>query len=235
MNGKSAENAEPKACPSTGFNEPVTDPQQQALFDTATPCLELAEGFFLLRAFTDTAPLLDQIALIASKAAFRHMQVGGGKRMSVAMTNCGPWGWTSSPSGYRYSPTDPLSDQPWPSLPGSFLVLARRAADTAGFGHFEPDACLVNRYAAGASLGVHQDRDEQDLAQPIVSVSIGADAVFQLGGLKRSEPLRSMPLHDGDVLVWGGPSRLRFHGVKALKPKAGGPDTRHNLTFRKAK
>jgi DNA oxidative demethylase len=208
---------------------------QTSLFDTQKTRVEVAEGFFLLPAFVDTAPLLFQIELISAQAAFRHMQVAGGKRMSVAMTNCGPWGWTSSSSGYRYSPIDPLTDRPWPAMPDSFMALAQSAAATAGFAPFEPDACLINRYASGASLGVHQDRDEQDLAQPIVSVSIGAAATFQVGGLKRSEPLRSLPLHDGDVLVWGGPSRLRFHGVKALKPMAGGVDTRHNLTFRKAK
>jgi len=197
--------------------------------------IELADGFFLLPAFADTAPLQRDIERIATQAAFRHMQVGGGKRMSVAMTNCGHWGWTSSTAGYRYSDTDPLTQQPWPAMPDSFRALAKSAALAAGFGDFEPDACLVNRYAAGASLGVHQDRDEEDFSQPIVSVSIGASAVFQVGGLKRSEPLRAVPLHDGDVLVWGGPSRLRFHGVKALKPVAGGPDIRHNLTFRKAK
>lgn len=207
-----------------------------SLFEPQTPCTELVEGFFLLPSFIDnTAPLLAQIDLIATQAVFRHMQVGGGKRMSVAMTNCGPWGWTSSSLGYQYTPTDSLTDRPWPAMPDSFMALAHAAAAAAGFENFEPDACLINRYACGASLGIHQDRDEQDLGQPIVSVSIGAAATFQLGGLKRSEPLRSLPLHDGDVLVWGGPSRLRFHGVKALKPTAGGPDTRHNLTFRKAK
>lgn len=197
--------------------------------------IELADGFFLLPAFVDTAPLLAQIELIAQQAAFRHMQVGGGKRMSVAMTNCGLWGWTSSTTGYRYSDTDPLTQQPWPAMPDSFRALAQSAALAAGLGPAEPDACLVNRYAAGASLGIHQDRDELDFSHPIVSVSIGASAAFQIGGLKRSEPVRSVPLCDGDVLVWGGPSRLRFHGVKALKPAAGGPDTRYNLTFRKAK
>jgi len=206
-----------------------------SLFEPQASCIELAEGFFVLPAFVDTAPLLARIDLIAAQAAFRHMPVPGGKRMSVAMTNCGPWGWTSSSSGYQYSRTDPLTDRPWPAMPDSFMALAQKAAATAGFENFEPDACLVNRYASGAALGVHQDRDEQDLGQPIVSVSIGAAATFQVGGLKRSEPLRTLPLHDGDVLVWGGPSRLRFHGVKALKPTAGGPDARHNLTFRKAK
>ncbi|MBA4109386.1 MAG: DNA oxidative demethylase AlkB [Leptothrix sp. (in: Bacteria)] len=207
-----------------------------SLFEPQSSCTELVEGFFLLPAFIDkTAPLLAQIELVAAQAAFRHMQVGGGKRMSVAMTNCGPWGWTSSSAGYQYSRTDPLTQRPWPAMPDSFMSLAQQAAAAAGFDHFEPDACLINRYGSGAALGVHQDRDEQDMDQPIVSVSIGATASFQLGGLKRSEPLRTLPLHDGDVLVWGGPSRLRFHGVKALKPTAGGPDIRHNLTFRKAK
>ncbi|CAH0352553.1 DNA oxidative demethylase AlkB [Aquabacterium sp. CECT 9606] len=207
-----------------------------SLFEPQSPCIQLVEGFFLLTAFIDdTAPLLAQIELVAAQAAFRHMQVGGGKRMSVAMTNCGPWGWTSSSAGYQYSPTDPLTQRPWPAMPDSFMALAQKAATAAGFDHFEPDACLINRYGSGAALGAHQDRDEQDMDQPIVSVSIGATANFQLGGLKRSEPLRTLPLHDGDVLVWGGPSRLRFHGVKALKPTSGGPDIRHNLTFRKAK
>ncbi|MGH6646501.1 DNA oxidative demethylase AlkB [Aquabacterium sp.] len=213
----------------------MTEEAQQDLFGAdEPPRIELAEGFFLLKAFVDTAPLLAQVQQVAAAAAFRHMQVGGGKQMSVAMTNCGPWGWTSSTAGYRYSATDPQTGRPWPAMPARFMDLAQKAASAAGFPGFEPDACLINRYAKGASLGLHQDRDERDLGQPIVSVSIGAEAVFQLGGLKRSEPLRQLPLRDGDVLVWGGPSRLRFHGVKALKPLPGGPDTRHNLTFRKA-
>lgn len=215
---------------------PVSPATQHTLFGAEEARLELADGFVLLKAFIgDTSPLLGEIQQVAAQAPFRHMQVGGGKQMSVAMSNCGPWGWTSSTSGYRYSRTDPLSGQPWPELPDAFRQWARHAAEAAGFEGFEPDACLINRYTPGASLGVHQDRDEEDMGQPIVSVSIGADAIFQLGGLKRSEPLRSLPLHDGDVLVWGGPSRLRFHGVKALKPAPGGLDTRFNLTFRKAK
>ena len=208
---------------------------QPSLFEPDRKCIELADGFFMLPGFADTATLSEQIDLISRQAEFRHMKVGGGQPMSVAMSNCGPWGWTSSSSGYAYSATDPLTQRPWPAMPVSFLALAQSAAIAAGFAPFEPDACLINRYAVGASLGVHQDRDEQDLRQPIVSVSIGASATFQLGGIKRSEALRSLPLHDGDVLVWGGPSRLRFHGVKKLKPFAGEPQTRHNLTFRKAK
>ncbi|RZI82943.1 MAG: DNA oxidative demethylase AlkB [Rubrivivax sp.] len=209
---------------------------QTALFDTGIERLELGEGFFMLPAFVaDTGPLLAQIEHIAQQAPFRHMQVGGGKRMSVAMSNCGPWGWVSSSAGYRYSQLDPQTDQPWPDMPASFMALAKSAAALAGFNNFEPDACLINRYASGAALGVHQDRDEADFTQPIVSVSIGAAATFQLGGLKRADRLQSIALHDGDVLVWGGPARLRFHGVKALKPTGDGPALRHNLTFRKAK
>jgi alkylated DNA repair protein (DNA oxidative demethylase) len=208
--------------------------QQPPLFESDRPGVELCTGFVLLPAFVDTAPLLDEIARLARLAPFRHMPVSGGKRMSVAMTNCGPWGWVSSGAGYGYSQTDPDTRQPWPPMPVSFLSLAQAAASAAGFEHFTPDACLVNQYVSGASLGIHQDRDERDFTQPIVSVSIGASAVFQLGGLKRSEPLRRVPLNDGDVLVWGGPARLRFHGVKALKPTADEPPIRFNLTFRKA-
>jgi alkylated DNA repair protein (DNA oxidative demethylase) len=207
---------------------------QPSLFETNHQPVELDVGFFLLPGFADTTPVLADIAHIVRQAPFRHMQVSGGKRMSVAMSNCGPWGWVSSASGYGYSAVDPLSGLPWPDMPLSFQTLARTAAEAAGFQHFEPDACLINQYASGAALGVHQDRDEQDFTQPIVSVSIGASATFQLGGLKRSEPLRQIPLHDGDVLVWGGPARLRFHGVKALKPPSGEPPLRHNLTFRRA-
>ncbi len=208
---------------------------QPFLFEADQQRMELCEGFFLLPAFVDTAPLRRQIAQIEAQAPFRHMQVAGGKRMSVAMTNCGEVGWVSSGTGYAYSPVDPQTKQPWPAMPPSFKALARRAAATAGFDDFDPDACLINHYVSGAALGVHQDRDEKDFTQPIVSVSIGAGATFQVGGLKRSEPLRPVLLNDGDVLVWGGAARLRFHGVKALKPLAGGPLDRFNLTLRKAR
>jgi DNA oxidative demethylase len=201
----------------------------------ANPPIYLRPAFVLLKQFAATDELRAQIARIAEVAAFRHLVVRGGKTMSVAMTNCGAYGWTSSRAGYAYSATDPLSGRAWPVMPQSFVELARDAAATAGFADYAPDCCLINRYVVGASMGLHQDLDEHDLGQPIVSVSIGADATFIVGGLKRNDATRSVVLQDGDVLVWGGEDRLAFHGVRALKPTRG-PDTlRYNLTFRRAR
>ena len=157
-------------------------------------------------------------------------------RWSVAMTNCGRLGWVSSESGYRYAEQDPVSGLPWPPMPGAMLDLARGAAAAAGFDGFVPDACLVNRYEPGARLTMHQDKDECDYREPIVSVSLGVPAVFMFGGLKRKDrPLR-LALTHGDVVVWGGSSRLRYHGVAPLKaarhPFAG--PARINLTLRRA-
>lgn len=151
--------------------------------------------------------------------------------MAVAMSNCGSLGWTSSAQGYRYLPYDPDSQLPWPTMPDAFVMLAREAAAAVGWNHYAPEACLINRYAPGAGLGLHQDRDELDLSQPIVSVSIGASCKFILGGLQRHDPVRSVALHDGDVVVWGGRSRLAFHGVRPLPASAN--ELRYNLTFRK--
>ncbi len=164
------------------------------------------------------------------------MAVRGGRRMSVAMTNCGALGWVSDESGYRYSPVDPLSKTPWPEMPPEFRDLATRAAAEAGFPDFAPDACLINRYAPGAQMGLHQDRDESDFAAPIVSVSLGLPAVFLFGGMRRSERPRRIALESGDVVVFGGPARLAYHGIAKLAagahPLAGA--YRLNLTFRKA-
>jgi alkylated DNA repair protein (DNA oxidative demethylase) len=164
------------------------------------------------------------------------MVTPGGFEMSVAMTNCGRLGWASDRKGYRYAPLDPLTGQRWPEMPDIFLKLAASAAAAAGFDAFVPDACLINRYAPGAKLSLHQDKDERDFRQPIVSVSLGVPAVFLFGGLKRSDKTRQVPLAHGDVVVWGGPDRLRYHGVLALKhgdhPLLG--SHRINLTFRKA-
>jgi alkylated DNA repair protein (DNA oxidative demethylase) len=160
----------------------------------------------------------------------------GGFRMSVAMTICGPWGWVSDRTGYRYSAVDPDNGRDWPRLPRSFLRLATEAAAAAGFEAFRPDACLVNRYLPGSKLSLHQDRDEQDYDAPIVSVSLGLPATFLFGGSKRSDKIRRLPLTHGDVVVWGGPDRLRYHGVAPLKdgthPLLGAQ--RVNLTFRQA-
>lgn len=181
--------------------------------------------------------LAASVSSVAAATPFRHMTTPGGYAMSVAMTNCGAFGWVSDPTGYRYSPTDPETGTPWPAMPAAFAALARDAASSIGFADFAPDACLVNRYEPGARLTLHQDKDEHDFRQPIVSVSLGVPAVFLFGGLKRKDrPLR-VPLAHGDVVVWGGPARLRYHGVAKLDesqhPFAG--NARINLTLRRAR
>ncbi len=198
----------------------------------------LADGAMLLRGFAvDDAPaLLAGIGRISAAAPFRHLVTPGGFRMSVAMTNCGAVGWISDRRGYRYGPDDPETGQPWPGMPAIFRDLAERAAEIAGFPGFAPEACLINRYAPGARLTLHQDRDEGNLSHPIVSVSLGVPATFLFGGLDRRDRPRRLRLEHGDVAVWGGPSRLAFHGIDTLKPghhpMTG--DVRFNLTFRKA-
>ncbi len=198
----------------------------------------LEPGAALLRGFAvrEEAALAAAIATIAAAAPFRHMVTPGGFRMSAAMTNCGRAGWVSDRSGYRYDPRDPDSGAPWPAMPRAFSDLAARAAAAAGFAGFAPDACLVNRYEPGARLTLHQDRNEQDFSAPIVSVSLGLPATFLWGGRKRTERARRIPLASGDVVVWGGPARLVFHGVAEL-PEGEHPLTgraRLNLTLRKA-
>lgn len=210
---------------------------QQGLFDTTDADAQLrqhpAEGLVCLRRLADTAALRAEVAALCELSPFRHMATPNGGSMSVAMTNCGPLGWTSDARGYRYAGIDPLTSRPWPAMPASFRALARQAAALGGFEGFEPDACLVNRYAPGASLGLHRDSDERDFAHPIVSVSIGASARFLWGGLRRRDPVSRLELHDGDVLVWGGPARLAYHGVAALRT-ASADAQRLNLTFRRA-
>lgn len=198
----------------------------------------LAPGAVVLRGFArhGELPLLADLADVVTAAPFRHMITPGGFRMSVAMTSCGALGWVTDRTGYRYEAEDPESGRAWPRMPGSFLRLAMAAATRAGFEGFVPDACLVNRYEPGAKLSLHQDKDERDFGAPIVSVSLGIPAVFLFGGFMRTEkPVRVLLTH-GDVAVWGGPARLRYHGVLPLgeghHPLVGGH--RINLTFRKA-
>lgn len=198
----------------------------------------LAEGATLLRSFAlpETAALMRAVARVAAAAPFRHMVTPGGYRMSVAMTNCGPAGWVTDRGGYRYAAVDPATRRPWPPIPASFRRLAVRAAEAGGFAGFAPDACLINRYEPGARLTLHQDKDERDFSAPIVSVSLGLPAVFLFGGARRAERPRRIRLESGDVVVWGGISRLAFHGIDPLPdgtdPVTGG--CRINLTFRKA-
>jgi alkylated DNA repair protein (DNA oxidative demethylase) len=199
--------------------------------------VRLGEGITLLRRFADTTRLLPLIEQVAARAPFRHLVTPGGQTMSVAMTNCGPVGWVSDRSGYRYSSRDPMTDQDWPAMPAEFLRVALDAASACGFPDFVPDACLINRYSAGARLTAHRDADEQNFSQPIVSVSLGLPASFAFYGLSRGGKGQSVALADGDVLVWGGPSRLVYHAVRPIKPGVH-PLTgnfRFNLTFRHAR
>lgn len=180
--------------------------------------------------------LLAGVDDVIAQAPFRHMQTPGGYTMSVALTNCGELGWTTDARGYRYSRIDPVSGQPWPAMPRAFRQLAEDAAREAGFADFAPDACLVNRYAPGSRLSLHQDRNERDYGAPIVSVSLGMPAMFLFGGDDRADRAARVPLFHGDVVVWGGVDRLRFHGVMPLKdlphPRLG--SQRINFTIRKA-
>jgi alkylated DNA repair protein (DNA oxidative demethylase) len=191
----------------------------------------------ILRGFVaDDGEILGVIEAIGRRAPFRRMVTPGGRSMSVAMTNCGPAGWVSDESGYRYTAIDPLSQAPWPPMPPAFLALARAAAAAAGFPRFTPDACLINCYVPGTRLSLHQDKDERDFAAPIVSVSLGLPATFLFGGARRADrPTRHL-LEHGDVVVWGGASRRYFHGVARIDDGAHARLGRRriNLTFRKA-
>jgi len=207
------------------------------LFADVEPWQEpLGPGATILRRFAlnSATSLLAALEEVVHASPFRQMITPGGYTMSVAMTNCGPLGWTTDSRGYLYSPRDPLTGQPWPPLPDLFRTLADEAATAAGYPDFTPDACLINRYLPGAKLSLHQDKDEKELRAPIVSVSLGLPAIFQFGGLKRSDPLQRTLLEHGDVVVWGGASRLFYHGIQPLK-EGDHPVTgrcRYNLTFR---
>ena len=218
----------------------------------------LAPGIVLIKGILQSSAYLKPIQDIISQAPLRHMMTPMGYPTKIAMTNCGPYGWVSSLQGYQYSPTDPITNQPWPNMPRQFIQLAQLAAKLAGIDDFTPDACLINQYEIGHSLGRHQDKDESDFSWPIVSVSLGLQAVFQVFPASdknpnnhslRNRPNNSQPsqsqtqkqhnilLQDGDVLVMHGPARLRPHAVKAIKADLLQPNLhhRHNLTFRKAR
>ena len=212
------------------------------LFDAVpeAPSQEImAEGAVLLRGFARASEneLLESMLAVTAQAPFRRMVTPGGHTMSVSMTNCGAVGWVTDSSGYRYSPLDPKTEKPWPAMPPSFRELAEQAAVQGGFAGFTPDACLINCYTPGAKMSLHQDKDETDFAAPIVSVSLGLPATFLFGGLKRSDTPRRYRLSHGDVVVWGGPSRLAYHGVAPLMSGSHVVVGRQriNLTFRKAR
>lgn len=213
---------------------------EPTLFPSGIPVRDvpIGEGAVLLAGYAASVAdgLCAGIAAIAEAAPFRHMETPGGWRMSVAITSCGALGWVTDRRGYRYTSVDPETEKPWPPMPPSFAQIAAGAALRAGFAGFAPDSCLVNRYAPGARMSLHQDRNERDLDAPIVSVSLGLPATFQFGGLERSDRPVRVPVVHGDVVVWGGPARLAFHGVLPLKASehAIGP-VRYNLTFRRAR
>jgi len=198
----------------------------------ATPGLTHLRGYVV-----NEAALLDELDAMTSVAPFRQMSTPGGKLMSVAMSNCGSVGWVTDRKGYRYAEQDPLSGRPWPAMPESWRALAAAAAAAGGFAGFAPDACLINRYVPGAKMTLHQDRDEADFSAPIVSVSLGLPATFLWGGAQRTDRATRVQLNSGDVLVWGGATRLNFHGILPMKPghhpRLGA--ARINLTFRQAR
>ncbi|MGA8118674.1 DNA oxidative demethylase AlkB [Rouxiella badensis] len=199
---------------------------------------DLCPGAVVLRgaALADDRELLKAIENIAIQVPFQYRATPGGYAMSVAMTNCGDLGWVTDSRGYRYQSTSPETHRLWPAMPDIFRTLAVHAAEEAGFKNFQPDACLINRYQPGAKMSLHQDKDEEDFGQPIVSISLGLPAVFQFGGMERSDKTQRVNLTHGDIVVWGGPARLRYHGILPLKagehPLTG--QYRFNLTFRKA-
>jgi len=200
---------------------------------------EIADGAVLLRGFVRPieSELIEAVRAIVAQSPFRRMTTPGGHLMSVAMTNCGERGWITDHTGYRYDPIDPRTGAPWPAMPPVLRDLARSAAEQGGFQDFAPDACLVNRYEPGTRLSLHQDKDELDYSAPIVSVSLGLPATFLFGGLARADKPRRFRLVHGDVVVWGGPSRLAYHGVA---PLAEGEHAllgrkRINLTFRRTR
>lgn len=198
----------------------------------------LGPGAVLLRGFAapDAPSIWSAIQEVAIAAPFRHMMTPGGHRMSAAMTSCGAAGWVADRKGYRYARRDPDTDKPWPAMPAPLLALAQHAGTEAGYAGFVPNSCLINRYEPGARMALHHDLDEGDMTQPIVSVSLGLPIGFLFGGAQRSDKPRRIRLVHGDVVAWGGPSRLFFHGVDPLRegehPLTG--RCRINLTFRTA-
>ncbi|EUJ11726.1 alkylated DNA repair protein [Methylophilaceae bacterium 11] len=196
------------------------------------------DGLVYLRGYAlpNQTQLLDDLHAVISAAPLRQMMTPMGFAMSVATTSCGALGWVSDQQGYRYSPIDPIRQAPWPAMPESFFVLANTAANIAGYTDFAPDACLINQYQIGTKMGLHQDKNERDFTQPIVSVSLGIAARFQFGGKKRTDKPTQLRLEHGDVIVWGGDARLNYHGIMTMQSGCHAilGNTRVNLTFRKA-
>jgi alkylated DNA repair protein (DNA oxidative demethylase) len=197
----------------------------------------IAPGVLLTASYLDRAAqdeLLAAVrAVIAAAPLFTPRMPRSGAPMSVMMTNCGPLGWvTDAERGYRYQATHPETGAPWPAIPDAILKAWR---ELSGYAH-PPEACLINFYAAGARMGLHQDKDEQDFSAPVVSLSLGDTGLFRVGGVKRSDPTRSVRLASGDAVVLGGQGRLAFHGVDRILPGTSTLLTeggRINLTLRR--
>lgn len=209
------------------------EPVQQASTEQIGPCSWVLRSF----AVPEIEALVAALDNILAQAPFRHMMTPGGFTMSAALSSCGHFGWMTDRSGYRYTATDPHTDLPWPEIPAVFMSLAQRAAQACGFSGFVPDACLINRYIPGAKMSLHQDKNEQHYEWPVVSVSLGLPAIFLFGGHQRNDKTQRIPLLHGDVVVWGGEDRLRFHGVLPIKPGSHPllGEQRINFTFRRAR
>ncbi|MET0126491.1 MAG: DNA oxidative demethylase AlkB [Pseudomonas caspiana] len=216
----------------TTFDLFAEEPVQSAAMEQLGPCSWVLRSF----ALDEVERLLPALEDVLAKAPFRHMMTPGGFTMSAALSSCGSFGWMTDRTGYRYTPTDPQTGLPWPPIPQAFMELAQRAAQICGFTGFNPDACLINQYIPGAKMSLHQDKDEKHYGWPVVSVSLGLPAIFLFGGHQRSDKTQRISLLHGDVVVWGGEDRLRFHGVLPIKagnhPLLG--EQRINFTFRRA-
>lgn len=206
--------------------------------DVAIDCLAVDKvpGMYYLPSLFKPQEFLPLLEYVLSQSPLRHMETTRGFKMSAAMSNCGVLGWVSDRKGYRYEPVDPLTGSAWPAMPEEFSTLAIHAAKSAGYENFSPDVCLINCYRPGAGMSAHRDSDEADFNHPIVSLSLGLPARFFVQGSERKGRSVPLDLASGDVVVWGGESRLFYHGIRPLKA---GDDTvfgdrRFNLTFRKA-
>lgn len=200
---------------------------------------EIGPGAVHLPRFAEpnVGELIKAIQKVLLRSPFRQMSTPGGKPMSAELSSCGAYGWVSDVNGYRYMSFDPFTGDRWPAIPAMFASLAAHAAAEAGYPGFNPDTCLINRYVPGAKMSLHQDSNERDFSAPIVSVSLGLPAVFLWGGAARSDRAERIGVEHGDVVVFGGPSRMNFHGVARIAPGEHPllGACRVNLTFRKAK
>lgn len=210
---------------------------QGELLTTIAPEMEeLAPGIFLFQRYIDEEMVYKVVKSAEAEIPFRHMVTPGGKRINVAGISMGDCGWYSDRRGYRYEKTDPITGKKWPKIPDHISKITTDAAYKAGFPNFVPDSCFINKYEPGVRLTAHIDQDEVDFSMPIVSISIGVSAIFQVFGKKRGGKSLNIQLNSGDLLIFGGPARRTYHGVKKLEeqshPLTG--NIRYNLTFRKA-